>query len=99
MKKISLLTLAIIAGLFIYAQEPKLRTPAPVQTRFGIKAGANLATLEIDDESSTNEIGTNNKTSLHAGIFVNIPLGDKFRVQPELVYSKQGSKVSYSGFP
>lgn len=102
MKKISLLSLAFASAFAASAQNigdpdkahKPLRTEMSVQPRFGIKAGVNLATLEIDDDSQTNPINTNNKTSFHAGLFANIPLSDMWRFQPEVVYSGQGSKVS-----
>ncbi|MBD0331114.1 MAG: PorT family protein [Chitinophagaceae bacterium] len=98
MKKISLLSLAVFAGLIVLAQEPKLKTDMAVQPRFGLRAGVNLATLEIDDDSQSN-INTNNKTTFHGGVFVNIPVGGMFRFQPELSYSRQGSKVDYPDVP
>ena len=105
MKKISLFTLAALASLTVLAQNTDdkahkpIRTEMSTETRFGIKAGVNMATIEIDDDSQSNEVNTNNKTSFHAGLFVNIPLGDRLAFQPEVVYSGQGSKVSYSNDP
>ena len=100
MKKISLFTLAALTSLAVTAQNTDdkahrpLRTEMETKTRFGIKAGVNMATLEIDDDSQSTPFNTNNKTSFHAGVLVNIPLGDRVAIQPELVYSGQGSKVS-----
>lgn len=96
MKKISFFTLALLLGLGVFAQDqPVLRTEMTVTPRFGIKAGVNMPTLEIDDDSQTNPLNTNMKTSFNAGIFVNIPLSTgALRFQPELVYNGQGSKVS-----
>ena len=104
MKKISLLSLVLMSGFGVVnaqtttmdpdkAHKP-LRTEMSVTPRFGIKGGVNLATMEIDDDSQSNEINTNNKTSFHAGLLVNVPLGGALRFQPELVYSGQGSKFS-----
>ncbi|MFN2458825.1 MAG: porin family protein [Chitinophagaceae bacterium] len=95
MKKISLFTLTVLIGLGVFAQDqPVLRTEMAVTPRFGIKAGVNMPTLEIDDDSQTNPLNTNMKTSFNAGVFVNVPLGGNLRFQPELVYNGQGSKVS-----
>ena len=102
MKKISLLTLMLGSGLALFAQSqpmgtmsptPQLRTKMEVKPRFGIKGGVNLAELEIDDDAATSGINTNMKTSFNGGFFVNIPLGNMFRFQPELLYSAQGSKA------
>jgi hypothetical protein len=94
MKKISLFLLVCSAGFISFAQDqPQLTTPMSTQTRFGIKGGVNLATLEIDDESTPN-MNTNMKTSFHGSVFVNIPLSSSFRFQPELMFSSQGTKSS-----
>lgn len=102
MKKISLLALAFISTMAVSAQQDPdkahkpLRTEMSTQPRFGLKAGVNLASLEIDDDSQSNPLNTNSKTGFHGGVFVNLPLGGIFAVQPEVVFSTQGSKVSGS---
>lgn len=99
MKKISFFALTLLLSLGLFAQDqPVLRTEMSVTPRFGIKAGVNMPTLEIDDDSQSEDIKTNMKTSFNAGVFVNIPLGTgALRFQPELVYNGQGSKISTSG--
>jgi hypothetical protein len=100
MKKLSVLTLAFMSSFAVMAQDTgmdpdkahkPMRTEMSTDVRFGIKAGVNLATFEIDDDDVA-DFETNNKTSFHAGVFVNIPLGGTLRFQPELVYSGQGTK-------
>src|SRR5215208_1272257 len=93
MKKISLIVLALSTSLATFAQNSQPTTMA-VQTRFGIKAGVNLAELKTANYPATDP-ETNLKTSVHAGFLVNIPCGTGgFAVQPELLYSRQGSKMS-----
>jgi hypothetical protein len=94
MKRISLFMLMCAVTTILFAQnDPQLTTPMETKTRFGIKGGVNLATLEIDDQSTPN-MNTNMKTSFHGGVFVNIPLSSSFRFQPELMFSSQGTKSS-----
>lgn len=96
MKKLSLLTLAIATGFAVFAQdEPTLRTPMESKIRFGLKAGVNLATLHLADEDFPAGMtpNTNLKTSGFGGVFVNVPLAANFRLQPEVVFSSQGSKL------
>jgi len=60
---------------------------------FGAKAGVNFASITGD--------GTDNldmRTSLHVGGVAEIAFSDKFSLQPELLYSSQGAKASFSGF-
>ncbi len=102
MKKIGLLSLVIVAGLAVSAQDPAmgsgsstptLRTPMAVAPRFGIKGGANLANLIVRGDAANNSYETNRKTSFYGGLFANIPMGGMFRFQPEVLYSSQGAKV------
>jgi hypothetical protein len=95
MKRTFLFTLAVASSLAVCAQdtEPKLRTDMEVKPRIGLKAGANISFLEVDDDVNTN-FETNSKTSLHGGVFFNLPVTPKFRIQPEVLYSIQGTKAN-----
>ncbi len=105
MKKIYLSTLALATGLAALAQgDPMIGTPAhkpvrtemEVKTRFGIKAGVNSAQFKVNNDAYTPSSAApdaSHKTSFHAGAFVNVPIGGNFRLQPELIYSGQGSKI------
>ncbi len=94
--KVSFFAMALAVSIAASAQnDPQLRTPMEVKPRFGIKAGINSARLEIKDAGSANNGMNNNaKTSLHAGLFYNIPVAGSFRIQPEVLYNIQGSKTS-----
>lgn len=81
MKKLLLLTAVAVFGLSnVNAQEVK----------FGAKAGVNFATIGGDAENA------DAITSFHVGGVAEIIISDKFSVQPELIYSAQGSKNEYS---
>ena len=111
MKKLSLASFIVLSALAGQAQDTTqtivttttstqdlmLRTPMEVKTRFGIKAGANLARFHVSDDeypSGTSAPESNGKTSIYGGVFVNIPLGGMFRFQPELLINNVGSKIS-----
>jgi hypothetical protein len=101
MKKISLFALALAAGFAGMSQNQQdtdrahkpLRTEMSVQPRFGLRGGASLSMLELDDDYSGTTYDMDNKTSFHLGAFVNIPLGGILRIQPEVSYFGGGSKV------
>ncbi|HEX8270286.1 MAG TPA: porin family protein [Flavobacterium sp.] len=80
MKKILLSAAAIFAFGFVSAQE----------TRFGAKAGLNLANLGGDIEDAEMLLG------FHVGGFAEVMISDKFGVQPELLFSMQGAKSESS---
>lgn len=55
---------------------------------FGAKGGLNLTTMNSDnfyDEKS--------RTGFHLGLLAEIPLGNRFSLQPELLYSTHGTKA------
>ena len=66
---------------------------ASAQVQFGVKAGANFATL-----TGPGSEGSTTKVDFHGGGFANIPLANSFFLQPELVYSRQGAKATSDGF-
>lgn len=78
MKKIILSAIAIMAFAFTNAQS----------TRFGIKGGLNLSTVVGGDVEDTKSL-----VGFHVGGFAEIKVVDKFYIQPELLYSAQGTKV------
>ncbi|WP_121366187.1 porin family protein [Flavobacterium limicola] len=80
MKKIILTVAAVFAFGFANAQE----------TKFGVKGGVNFANLSGDIEDNSAKVGFN------VGGFVEIKVSDKFSVQPELLFSTQGTKFEYS---
>ncbi|MBF4518860.1 PorT family protein [Flavobacterium sp. ANB] len=81
MKKTMLTAMAVMAFVFLNAQE----------TKFGLKGGANLSTLTGDTQH------TSLKAGFHVGGFAEFKLSDKFSIQPEVLYSTQGTKEKGSG--
>lgn len=55
--------------------------------RIGVKGGANISLLESDYIDALDP-----KISYHIGGLVEIPLSGKFSIQPEVIYSRQGTK-------
>ncbi len=84
MKKLLLFT-AVAFFAFTTAQSQEFR--------IGFKGGVNIATLGGDTFYGS----LNTRASFHIGGLVEIPLVGKFSIQPELLYSSQGSKYDYYG--
>lgn len=61
--------------------------------QFGVKAGVNFGSINGDD---TDEFEM--RTSFHVGVVSEILFSEKFSIQPELLYSSQGAKMSEEGF-
>ncbi|MDG1870912.1 MAG: porin family protein [Flavobacterium sp.] len=77
----------IIAGTFLAFS---LGAQAQL-VKFGLKGGLNYANL------TGSEIQTDAITSYHVGLVAEVKLTDKFKVQPELLYSTQGASYENAG--
>ncbi|MDB5193776.1 MAG: hypothetical protein JWQ96_3339 [Segetibacter sp.] len=102
MKKISLLFLTGFISLVSYSQHT---TPGTASTHkraisFGLDVGANLSTFNVDNEEFSNGTSAPDadyKTSIHAGAFLQIPIGGTFSLKPQVLYSRQGAEVKQAG--
>lgn len=84
MKKSKLIVCALLICAGVTAQTEKLK--------LGVKAGLNIASLSFDEKG----LSSSDRTGFNAGLMAEIPLAKNFSVQPELVFSQQGMKLSYS---
>jgi hypothetical protein len=64
-------------------------------TSVGIKAGVNLADLSFSSETEVAD--SKNLTGFVAGVFVTVPLNDLVAFQPEVLFSRQGTKFTDEG--
>jgi len=84
MKQICIITVIALLSIFsVNAQN----------VQFGAKVGVNFASINGDD---TDELDM--RTSFHVGVFSELSYSEKFSLQPELIYSSQGAKMSDEGF-
>lgn len=81
MKKISLALALFFTSIIASAQGPK----------FGLKAGLNIADISSDAGTKFD-----NKLGLNAGLLAHIHLSPQFALQPEVVYSAQGGKYTFT---
>ena len=56
----------------------------------GIKAGANFANQSI---KIINNLNTSNKTGFHGGAYLILAFSEKWGIQPEVLFSSQGSEL------
>jgi len=82
MKKIILSVVAVLAFGFANAQEVK----------YGLKGGLNLSSLNFVGEGTPS---SSSLASVNVGAFVEVKISDKFSIQPEVLYSKQGNKMNF----
>lgn len=77
MRKLILAAISVFGFALANAQE----------TKFGLKGGMNIANFSGDVEENSS------KVSFHVGGFAEIKISDKLSIQPELLYSEQGTKI------
>ncbi|MDR3713683.1 MAG: porin family protein [Puia sp.] len=82
MKKV---VLVLVAGISLAS--------AKAQIQYGVKAGANFATITGSDASGAKSI-----TNFNGGVFAKIPLAGSLSLQPEVLYSGQGAKATQDGY-
>jgi hypothetical protein len=76
----------LLAGLFLLVVQ---QAYSQVQLAVGIKAGPNFASIDTKASADQNY---KSRTGFHGGAFVLIK-ASKIGVQPEIIFSQQGSKV------
>ncbi|MCG9972032.1 porin family protein [Christiangramia crocea] len=86
MKKTFLLVAIAIFGL-------SASTNAQEYWNFGIKGGANFTNMSSDGFEDNNS-----RTGFHLGLLAEIPVSDRFSIQPEALYSTQGFEVETSNY-
>lgn len=79
--------LVFIAAIALFSTSAVLAQ----EVRIGFKGGVNLATLGGDVENA------DHRTAFHLGGLVEIPLSERFSVQPEILYSAQGAEYEEAG--
>ena len=86
MKKQSVLTF-LLCSLFVSVSAQDFS--------FGAKGGINIASIGGGTYSGVAGLGS--KVSFHLGGVAEVPISEKFAVQPELLYSSQGTKWNFVG--
>jgi outer membrane protein OmpA-like peptidoglycan-associated protein len=86
-KLIFLMTAMVMLNSGIFAQGLEENTP-----HAGLKAGANYSSFRLGDYNPTN-LTTGWKTGFVGGGFFNVPIGKRWAVQPEVLYSQMGGTI------
>ena len=81
---------SLLVGSFIMSST---HTLAQGITRVGVKGGLNASSLFYDSQGVSNK---NERIGFHAGVFAQIPAGEFFAIQPELLYTQKGASADYN---
>lgn len=74
----------------LLAQEQKTSSDATLTLKIGIKGGVNFTNMYVDDVEDENM-----KIGFNLGLFAKLPVTRGLSIQPEILYSVKGSKVTY----
>ena len=66
---------------------------AQSSARVGLKGGLNASSLFYDSQGATNK---SERIGFHIGAFAQIPAGEFFAIQPELLYMTKGASATYN---
>jgi hypothetical protein len=92
MKKIKVILLsALLLTTTVGFVQAQMEERDPLAPKIGVKGGINLANLYVDDVADENL-----KVGLNAGLFFKVPFTSFFAIQPEILYSSKGSKLTYN---
>ncbi|WP_158861372.1 porin family protein [Lunatibacter salilacus] len=97
MKKINnsqLFTLLCALGFIVLGAGQSMAQSNNPGPRFGIKGGLNASQLYVDQPNVEDE---NMKIGFNFGVFTKVPINSFLALQPEVLYTNVGSKVTYGG--
>jgi len=86
----ALLTAALTTGVSSFAQQQQTSDESSLSPKFGIKGGVNLTNMFVDDVDDENM-----KVGFNAGFFAKLPVTRGLSIQPELLYTSKGAKLTY----
>ena len=82
-KSVLVIAMMIMSTTFISAQE---------FVYFGVKGGVNFSSFNGDGYDDF--VSPEERTAYHLGLLAEIPVGDRFSIQPEVLYSAQGYDIA-----
>lgn len=67
------------------------------QIRLGVQAGGQSSTIRVSESLSTSGVASldgGSRIGFHVGAFLDLPLGKKFALKPQILYSSKGFQSS-----
>ena len=89
-KSVLMLFAGVLSVLFVSAQVQQTSAEGTLSPKVGVKGGVNFTNLYVDDVDDENM-----KAGLNLGLFAKFPVTKGFSIQPELLYSNKGAKLTY----
>ncbi|WP_438966623.1 porin family protein [Flavobacterium sp.] len=88
-KQIKLLALVVVVGATFTSANAQ--TNSSNGAHIGIKGGVNFSNMYTEDVDDNNVL-----TSFNAGLYANLPVTNFISIQPEFLFSRKGSELTYN---
>ena len=88
MKKLTTLLFITLLSLGLNAQ-------SLLPIKYGIKVGANIANISSTQNDGASPIDNSAQIGVAGGFYMEIPLNDKWYLNPELIYAQKGASFTY----
>ena len=88
MKKLTTLLFIVLLSLGLNAQ-------SLLPIKYGIKVGANIANISSTQNVGASPIDNSAQIGVAGGFYMEIPLNDKWYLNPELIYVQKGASFTY----
>ena len=81
--------------LFITLLSLGLNAQSLLPIKYGIKVGANIANITSTPNEGVKNIDNSAQIGVAGGFYMEIPLNDKWYLNPELIYAQKGASFTY----
>ena len=88
MKKLTTLLFIVLLSLGLNAQ-------SLLPIKYGIKVGANIANISSTQNDGASPIDNSAQIGVAGGFYMEIPINDKWYLNPELIYVQKGASFTY----
>ena len=81
--------------LFITLLSLGLKAQSLLPIKYGIKVGTNIANISSTQNDGASPIDNSAQIGVAGGFYMEIPLNDKWYLNPELIYAQKGASFTY----
>jgi long-subunit fatty acid transport protein len=85
----------ITSLLFIALLSSGLNAQSLLPIKYGIKIGTNIANISSTQNDGASPIDNSAQIGVAGGFYMEIPLNDKWYLNPELIYAQKGASFTY----
>ena len=73
-----------------------LNAQSLLPVKYGIKVGVNIANINSSANSGVENINSSSLVGIAGGLYIEVPLNEKWYINPEVIYIQKGAAFTYS---